>query len=158
MDHKARSNKIPYIFFVFFAVIFAVNFLYIYLAQKTWRGIAIEDAYQKGLNYNSALKTVAKQKELGWSINIVYQPNGKNSGLIKVDLKDKNSHPISDAQIYANCRRPTQVGNDFTKGLKFLKNNYQGQFTFPLSGQWDIEVVAIKGSDVFQEVKRLVIQ
>ena len=63
---EQKKSKIPYIFFIFFAVIFAVNFSYIYVSQKTWRGLATEDAYHKGLNYNQVLEEEKKQKELGW--------------------------------------------------------------------------------------------
>jgi nitrogen fixation protein FixH len=158
-ENKAeKKSKIPYIFFAFFAVIFAVNFFYIYLSKKTWRGVATENAYQKGLNYNQTLKQVEKQKELGWNLKINYYPNKKNSGLLSIRLTDKNSHVIKGAEIFVDLKRPTQEGFDFVKKAEFVDGSYQTQITFPLSGQWDFEITAKKDGEIFKASKRYVIQ
>ena len=155
---REQKSKIPYFFFAFFAVIFAVDSFFIYLSKKTWRGVITEDSYQKGLHYNDTIKAVAKQKKLGWKSKINYTASGKNSGVIKIDLEDKNSHKIPDAKIYVNFKRPLQEGFDFTKNIEFDGVNYRAEISFPLAGQWDFEVVATKDSEIFQTVKRYIIQ
>ncbi len=153
-----KKSKIPYIFFVFFAVIFAVNFFYIYISQKTWRGLANDDAYQKGLHYNQILEAEKKQKELGWKMAIYYRNLGENKGVLEIDLKDKNSQKISDAEIEVNFKRPTQEGKDFSQKLKFRDGFFKADIFFPLKGQWDFEIRAVRGEDVFQETDRNIIQ
>ncbi len=153
-----KKSKIPYFFFTFFAVIFAVNFFYIYISQKSWRGVVTEDSYRKGLQYNLALESAEKQKNLGWKMEIKYSNSGKKSGAISIKLKDKNRSQISDAILYINFKRPTQEGFDFTQKLQNFDGIYKSDLSFPLKGQWDFEVVATKGEDVFQEVKRYVVQ
>jgi nitrogen fixation protein FixH len=153
-----KKSKIPYFFFIFFAVIFAVNFFYIYISQKSWRGVVTEDSYQKGLRYNLALESAKKQKNLGWKMEIKFSNSGKKNGRILIELKDKNHSQISDAILYINFKRPTQEGFDFTQKLKNLDGIYKSDLSFPLKGQWDFEVVATKDEDVFQEVKRYVVQ
>jgi nitrogen fixation protein FixH len=134
--------------------------VYITISQKTWRGLATEDGYQKGLKYNESIKAVKKQKELGWNLRIEYQPSHSREGFLQIDLFDKNNQNIRNADLISNFRRPAQEGNDFSLPLKFNSETYQygSKVEFPLIGQWDIEIVAKKGSDVFQDVKRIVIQ
>jgi nitrogen fixation protein FixH len=158
MTQQKNSSKIPYIFFAFFAVIFAVNFFYIYVSQKSWRGVAVEDSYKKGVNYNNALELVAKQKELGWKMEIKYSPTLSKSGVVTIRLLDKNSRQINDANLYINFKRPTQEGFDFAQEIKNFAGIYKAEIAFPLKGQWDFEVVATKNENTFQEVKRYVIQ
>ncbi len=163
---EPQKSKIPYVFFAFFAVIFAVNIFYIYLSNKSWRGIASQDSYQKGLHYNQTLKQAQKQKELGWKIIIKFQPiaeknSQKNSArkiILVIDLQDNKSQKISDAEVEVEFKRPIQEGFDFKQKLKFVDGFYQSEVTLPLRGQWDFAVLATKNEDSFQEVKRYVIQ
>lgn len=152
-----KKSKIPYIFFVFFGVIFAVNFFYIYISQKTWRGVVTKDSYQKGLNYNDTLKQVENQKNLGWKVNISYQPQ-EDGGHITVALLDDKSTPITDAKVYASFKRPIQEGSDFVQEIPLQNGAYQTDVEFPVKGQWDVEITITRGEDSFVEVKRYVIQ
>jgi nitrogen fixation protein FixH len=105
-----------------------------------------------------ALKSAEKQKNLGWKMEIKYSNFGNKFGAISIKLKDKNRSQISDAILYVNFKRPTQEGFDFTQKLQNFDGIYKSDLSFPLKGQWDFEVVATKGEDVFQEVKRYVVQ
>lgn len=155
-DHK--PSKIPYFFFAFFAVIFAVDFFYIYISQKTWRGIHTEDSYHKGLQYNQTLQEAKNQKNLGWKMAIKYRNDGKKTGVVTVNLTDKNSAIIKDAKVTINFKRPIQEGFDFSQELKFINGQYQSTLDFPLKGQWDFEFVVEKDSQILQEVKRYIVQ
>lgn len=157
-NEQNKSSKIPYFFFAFFAVVFAVNLFFIYVAKKTWRGVATEDAYRKGVNYNQTLKAVEQQKKLGWKMTMKYSTSGKKTGIVKIDLTDKNSQKITDAQVVINCKRPIEEGFDFSQKIEFNGKSYQTKMSFPLAGQWNFEVVVRRNSDIFQEVKRYVIQ
>lgn len=153
-----KKSKIHYSFFIFFAVIFTVNCFYIYISKKTWSGLATEDSYQKGLNYNDTLKKVAKQKELGWHINTTFKPISEARGVVYVEIKDANSQPIVDADVDIEFVRPTKEGVDFVQKISFENAVYKAEVKFPLKGQWDFRVTAIRGQNSFQEVKRHIIQ
>jgi nitrogen fixation protein FixH len=165
-ENPLKKSKIPYIFFAFFGVILVVNIFYIYLSKTTWRGLATEDSYQKGLNYNQTIKQVAAQKELGWKLKIKIQPllrktlekNEPRKINLVIQLEDKNLQVINDATISVEFKRPTQEGFDFSQNINFSNGVYQAEITFPLKGQWDFVVLATKDEKVFQEVKRYVIQ
>jgi nitrogen fixation protein FixH len=157
MNDSQKKSKIPYFFLAFFLVVLLVNISYIYISQSTWRGISTQNSYQKGLQYNQVLQTAKKQKELGWKMKIQLK-NSNKAILILLDLKDKNSRQISDAKVVIEFKRPTQEGADFTQELKFVDGFYWAKINFPLRGQWDFAVIATKDENVFQEVKRYVIQ
>ena len=157
MNDSQKRSKIPYFFVAFFLVVLLVNISYIYISQSTWRGISTQNSYQKGLQYNQVLQTVKKQKKLGWKMKIQLKNSDKEI-LILLDLKDKNSRQISDAKVVIEFKRPTQEGADFSQELKFVDGFYRAKTNFPLRGQWDFSVIAVKDENVFQEVKRYVIQ
>jgi nitrogen fixation protein FixH len=73
-------------------------------------------------------------------------------------LKDKNFRVIKDAKVKINFKRPTQEGFDFAQDLEFAKNQYKTEISFPLKGQWEFMVSIIRGDEVFQDVKRYVVQ
>jgi len=160
-DENSQKNKagfIPYLFFIFFAVIFAVNVFYIYLSKTSWRGVATEDGYQKGVNYNQTLKYVEQQKKLGWRFEIQYLPLAKNLAKLQVCLRDKNNQLIKNAALYALMTRPTQDGFDFKQDFLLDGNCYEAKINFPLKGLWQLEIVARRDDAVWQEVKRYVVR
>ncbi len=160
MSQKEQKNKskIPYFFFAFFAVVIAVNVFYIYLSQKSWRGVVTKDSYQKGVDYNQVILQAKKQREMAWKVLTKYQRLDEKNGSFGVKLFDKNSRPINDANIRANFKRPTQDGFDFSIPLIFANGSYGAKVSFPLKGQWDVELVISREEEVFQEVKRYIIQ
>lgn len=57
-----KDRIIPWYFVMAFAVIFAVNGLFVYLATSTNKGVVTENAYEKGRDYNHIVEEVRKQK------------------------------------------------------------------------------------------------
>jgi nitrogen fixation protein FixH len=159
-NHKKTNRLILFCFIAFFSTFLIVDIIYITISQKTWRGLATEDGYQKGLKYNQTIEAVKKQKELGWNLEIKYQAKNSREGILQVGLLDKNNQKIKNANLTANFRRPAQEGDDFSLPLKFDSNiqKYGSKVEFPLIGQWDIEIVAQNDSDLYQDVKRIVVQ
>lgn len=157
-EQNKKSGFIPYIFLIFFAIIFIVDSFYIYLANKSWRGVATQDSYQKGLKYNETLEYVKLQKNLGWKFDIKFISLENNVGELKVCLNDKNKKTINDAKIVAKLTRPTQEGFDFEQNLIPQNNCYFAKINFPLKGQWSFEIQAFKGDKILQETKRYIIR
>ncbi len=154
-----KSSIIPYFFIIFFLTFICVDTSYIYISQKTWRGLATEDGYQKGLKYNQSIIAAKEQKRLGWNLEIQYLNLGKKSGKISVNLLDRNQRKITDATLTAKIKRPVQDGEDFTLSLKLNNKNlvYESLVEFPLIGQWQIEIIAEKDEKFYQDIKMLVI-
>lgn len=156
-NQKQKKSKIPYIFFIFFGVVFSVDFFFIYLSNKTWRGIVVEDSYYKGVHYNQTLEEEKKQQELGWKMSVSFNNISKNNGVLLVNLLDKNLQIIADAKISVEIKRPVQDGYDFSQELKFVGGIYEAKIGFPLQGQWNFLVKAQRDGDVFRETKRFII-
>jgi nitrogen fixation protein FixH len=154
---QKSTSKIPYLIFIFFGIVIAVNTYYIYISQKTWRGVVTENSYKKGLNYNQTIAEVKKQKELGWKTKIKFTNQKNQIGILQVFLSDKNGKEIKDANVKVKLLRPTQIGFDFEENLEFRNKNYQKKIVFPFAGQWDFEIIVLKNDEVFQQVKRYVI-
>lgn len=158
LKEKSRAGFIPYLFLIFFAVIFMVDGFYIYLANKSWRGLYTENAYQKGIKYNETLEYVKLQKKLGWQFESNYVNKGNNLGELTVCLSDKVGKKITAAKIIVQFKRPVEAGKDFKQELMPQNNCYFGKIQFPLKGQWEFEIQAFSGDNVFQMVKRYVVR
>ena len=152
-----KKSKIPYIFFIFFGIIFTVDFFFIYLSNKTWRGVVIQDSYRKGLHYNQTLDEEKKQEELGWKMAISFRNISHKKGVLLITLQDKNLKLITDAEISVELKRPVQDGDDFVKKVEFVGGIYEAKIAFPFKGQWDFLIKAKKGDDIFQATKRFII-
>ena len=157
-ETKQKKSKIPYIFFGFFAVVFVVNFFYIYVAKKTWSGLVTTDSYQKGLHYNDTLKQAEEQKKLGWNLEVKFKHQYDNKGAIFFSLKNEKFQTIQDAEIYIDFKRPAQEGMDFSRQVKFADGVYQTEVEFPLQGQWDFTTLVIKDGQRFVQEERRVIK
>lgn len=156
MNQNQGYSKIPYVFFIFFAVVIAVNVFFVYISKQSWRGVVTEDAYQKGINYNKTIEQVKKQEELGWQVKVRYE--GAKNGVMMINVFDRKGKVINDANIYVEFRRPTQEGYDFAQAIPMSGGIYISKINFPLLGQWEAQIVVNRNGEVFQEVKRYVIQ
>ena len=93
-ENKKSAGFIPYIFFIFFGIIFAVDAFYIYIANKSWRGLSTENSYQKGLKYNETIEYVNKQKKTGLLFKTSLNNQGNNIAILKSCFFDKNKNFI----------------------------------------------------------------
>jgi len=159
---KKQINKekslIPWIFIGAFSLILLVDLFYIYLASSTWQGLYTENSYQKGLNYNQTLSAIDDQEKLGWDLAIKYENISPKKGILLIDLH-KDGNIISGANLVAKIVRPVSAGHDFSIPLSFnkMQKKYQAVVSFPLKGQWDIEIIAKKDGLIYQDKKRFII-
>ena len=54
--NSIKKNLFIYFFGIFFLVTLFVNVFFVYISQKTWQGVVIEDSYKRGLNYDEVIK------------------------------------------------------------------------------------------------------
>jgi nitrogen fixation protein FixH len=157
-EKNDKQSKIPYFFLAFFAVVIAVNLFYIYLSNVSWRGVIMPDSYKRGLEYNETLKQAEEQKKLGWSLEIQLNPIGEGEFYAYVIPRNKNLAQINDADVRIEFKRPTQEGYDFITKFEFKDGVYKARIKLPAQGQWDLGAAVAKDSQVYREVKRLVIK
>jgi nitrogen fixation protein FixH len=93
----------------FFGVIFAVNALFVYVAEETFSGGDTSDPYRRGLNYNATLKAAERQVERGWQTDVAYDDK---TGRLELSFLDKSALTITGLGIKATLSRPATDRED----------------------------------------------
>lgn len=149
-----RDRIIPWYFVMFFAVIFVLDGIFVWIAIDTHTGVINENAYETGLAYNDVLARAERDESLGWNADISVE--GGNT--LNVALTDADKAGLAGAAVVAKLVRPTQGGHDFTVALfEGGTGVYTGRADFPMAGQWDVHLRAVRGEDAYHTVKRVVI-
>jgi nitrogen fixation protein FixH len=143
---NTKKSPWPKAIIAFFAVVFAANWLLIYLAISGFEGLVEEDYYEKGLRYND---TVQQEKRLGWKIELSFADDLKttDSNKAKVVIFDKAGMPIGGAKVKVVLRRPAT--DRFDREFEMVPSGcaYHGTLSIPVNGLWDLHVKAEKGGD-----------
>lgn len=127
----------------FFAVIFAVNIFFAFVALDTWSGFESKDAYSAGLAFNDTLDARQQQRSRGWegAVRAVSNPDGSYELL--AEFKDKNGEPLSSLAVVADVIRPTHAGYDLRLEMSPVGNGiYTAALQLPLDGIWDVHLNA----------------
>ena len=154
IEQQNKRSFIPYLFFIFFFIIFIFEGIFLYLAFKSWNGLATEHAYEKGLQYNKVIDVQKKQDQLALKGEIILENN-----LVKFTLTDINGNKIQNAEIEAIIRRPATEKYDFAVSLEELRKGvYRKYVEFPMKGMWDIEIIAKFEGKIYQQKERLFVR
>ena len=150
----------PWIFVLGMAVVIAVNGVLIFSAIETFSGLRTENAYNKGLKYNDTLAAAAEQQRLGWRSEVSLAPDGAGTGerrfVLVATLKDRDGRPLSGLAARAYLSRPTVGGHDVETPLAEQgEGRYVADVNLPLPGLWDVRVHAHRGTDNFQDARRV---
>lgn len=134
-DIRPSDKYIPWLFVLFFMIFIAVDAVMVTLAVRTQTGLVTEQAYEKGLAYNSTLQEAAEQKSWGWqdTINV-------HDGEITYTLKDERGISATGAIVTAHFIRPVKDGYDFSVPLAPYDNHYKATIAFPLKGEWGVRI------------------
>lgn len=138
---KPYTGKRILIWFIgFFAVVFAANGIMAYFALKTWTGLATEDSYVKGLNYNDEVESAEIQAKSGWVVSITGKPETTNSRF-EISIR-RPEESLPPTKVIATFIRAVQEGYDQEVILTHQGNGlYGAPVNLPLPGQWSVLVV-----------------
>jgi len=152
---KPIDKWIPWFFVMFFAVIFAVNAVFVTVAIKTQPGTVVDHAYERGLHYNATLAGHAAQEALGWDAAIVLRADN----ILQVSLRDETGAPLDGAEIIAKVQRPVQDGYDFDVTLLPAgTGRYSAPFNAPLFGQWQVRIFATWQDKQYQNSQIVIVR
>jgi nitrogen fixation protein FixH len=155
-EARPSDRYLPYLFFVFFGVVFFANGMLVYAAMSSWTGLNGEKHYIRGLAHNRTLEAVAAQRARGWTGSLALEPGADDDSVLRFRLTDKAEVGVVGASVTARFMRPTHVGNDFTVRLQDLGGGrYVARAEVPLAGQWDVDVVAEHSKGRFQVTHRV---
>lgn len=144
---------------LFFLVILAACGTMLWIATKTWTGVATEHAYEEGLQYNRNLEAAQRQAGLGWRPHLEVRMNEGFAAEATLELADAAGTPLDGAEVTAAFVRPTHAGSDFSVPLAPAgSGRYRASFTLPLVGVWDIHLTIRRGDDLLVRDQRVFLQ
>ncbi len=142
----------------FFAVIFAVNGVFLYYALSTHPGEEIEHSYLQGLNYNQTLAARARQAELDWRAEIG-MTHETRANMLVVRIRDGQSAPVSDLEVKADVRHTSSKEDDREVVLESAgEGEYHASLEGLSAGVWRVHVKAYQPGDekaVFEAHKKI---
>ena len=156
---RARGSWIPWLFVVFFLVVVAANGTMIWIAVESWPGLVTPQAYEKGLIYNRNLEAAQRQVSLGWQPHLTARILQGLAAEMELVLIDTHGAPLTNAEVRAFFKRPTQDGTDFEVALATERpGTYRAGFELPMVGLWDIHVTIRRGGDLFVHDERVMLR
>jgi len=130
-------------FLGFFAVVFAVNGVFVYFATSSWTGLETENAYIRGLAYNRVLDAAEAQRALGWDVRLDVTGEGPRTAKVTAAFADAGGVPLDGLSVAAEFRRPATQGHDQAVTLNLVApGEYGTTLDLPLAGNWDVRLVA----------------
>lgn len=131
-------------FFILFVVVASVNAGFIMASLNSFSGLTSENAYYDGLDYNQVLEASAAQQERGWISNVT-----ASNGQLQVDLMDRQEQALGGLTVTAIAMRRANDHDDVPLSLvEIAPGRYAADFTFPVKGQWDIDLRARLGDQL----------
>lgn len=137
--------------FAFFAVIIAIDGLFMVLALRTFPGQVSVTPYEDGLLYNRHIAQMAAQDRLGWRASAEARP-----GAVVVMFQDRSGAPVRGLIVKGRLERPaTEAGRLDLRFHEVAPGRYAAS-TGAASGAWDLTAEARgEGEAAFQAERRL---
>lgn len=142
----------------FFAVVAAVNAVFIFYALRTHPGLSEDNAYQTGIAYNGVLADAEAQRRLGWHIALALSESPQRELTLRVLGRD--GAPIAAQRVTAQLRRPGLEAADHEIALIAAGPGLWRASTADLAaGNWDVHVeIARDGAAPYRTEWRVLIQ
>ncbi len=96
----------------FFAVVFAANGVFIYLALGSFPGVVVESSYEAGQAYNEEIAAAKAQDVLHWQVSSEFVRTGGTDGRLVVSAADAEGVPLYGIELHALLRNPAHAGSD----------------------------------------------
>lgn len=134
----------------FFAVIFAANGAFIYLALSTFPGVEVASSYKAGQEYEADEAAGRAQAARAWTVDahVALAPAG---AVVTTDFTDKDGVPLGGLDVTATLAHTVDTAHDRTR---VLKQTGAGLYTGVLDGigpgRWTLVLTAErKGERLF---------
>ncbi len=123
----------------FFAVIFAVNGVFLWLANDSWSGLSAENSYRRGVDFNRVIEQGERQAALGWQVDVSFESGSAGAGRFVLIARGPDGQPVSRREASAAFVRPVAEGMDFEVPLRAQEDgHYVADIELPAAGQWDV--------------------
>ncbi len=137
---------------LFFAIIIAVDVLFMVKAYQTFSGQIIKNPYEAGLAWNQHLLDEKHQAALGWTVDAGLQADGE----LVITVLDRTGAPVRDLKANATLERPaTEQGRVIVKLEERAPGVYRAHAALA-SGAWDLRTLLEGPSGPFQAERRII--
>lgn len=138
---RLTGPKVLLILVAFFVTIFAANAALIYLALDSWPGLDTKSAYKEGLVYDQEIEAAHAQDARAWQVEATVGREGEDLVVMRLDIHDKDGHPVSGLEVTAAFKRPTDTADDMTMTFKDAGfGGYVGQLAGVPTGAWTVVI------------------
>ncbi len=128
---------------------------FVWLAVAGHTGVVTDDAYQKGLRYNTTLQQAAATA--GWQSDVTLDFPQPRAAALTFRLRDAEGKAVTQAHVHAYFVRPTQAGHDRDVAMVFSQDVYKGAVELPLAGLWQVTVAATVDGLTYQAGRRITV-
>ena len=137
----------------FFALIIAVDVVFMVLAYRTFSGQVASNPYEAGLAFNKTLAQREREAALGWAASV----ETESAGAVVVRVRDRAGQPLDRLSVTGSLARPaTEVGKQVLDFKPLGDGRYRA--TAKLDGAWDLRATARDVQNAFELEARLVSQ
>ncbi|MFN0262465.1 FixH family protein [Tepidamorphus sp. 3E244] len=124
----------------FFAVIFAANAVFLWLAISSFSGIEETSAYKAGQTFARDRAEASAQAERGWQVSTEIERNGAGASL-SLSARDHDGAPLRGIAFTAIFLRPADDGGDHVVTMVEREAGiYRGAVEEIIDGQWMVEI------------------
>ncbi|MEM9170098.1 MAG: FixH family protein [Pseudomonadota bacterium] len=144
----------------FFAVIIAVNAVFLTVAIRSFPGEQEKKSYLQGLNYNDVLERRAAQEALGWSVRIDEAAVDGARGAVTLVFSSADGAPLSGLSVTGSLGRLVDDETDRVLTFSLVgPGTYRGVIDDAAPGAWSLQATATgAGGERFDIVTKVRLQ
>ncbi|WP_181699846.1 FixH family protein [Chthonobacter albigriseus] len=131
----------------FFAVIFAVNGVFIYYALGTFPGLEVASSYKAGQEFRAEVEAAHAQDERGWTVDLS-AGLGDAGAEIAVTFTSRDGYPEAGLTVTAELEHPTMTSGDRMVVLAETEpGRYRGIIAGEAAGRRMLVLTATRGGE-----------
>lgn len=150
-EHARRGAWIPWAFVGGMALVLVVNGVLVWAALSTFTGVAVGQAYDRGLTYNDVLVEAARQEALGWHAGVALDVR-----TLVVSVHDDAGQPVAGT-LSGVLVRPVE-GTSVPLGFAAAApGEFRAAVEVPRHGQWEAQLRLIGEKGARLDIRERVI-
>jgi nitrogen fixation protein FixH len=156
---ELSGRHVLYATLAFFALVTAVNAVFIYFAIRSYPGESEAKSYRQGLRFNETLEARAAQAGLGWRASIDRVARDGDDVLLSISIRGRDTAALDDLAIAGSLTRPASAEGQ--RAFAFTRlggGRFEARIAAP-PGAWDLTLTA-NGPDGarFEATNRVIVE
>jgi nitrogen fixation protein FixH len=152
---------IPWSLAAAFLPVLAINMLLVRLALSSSTGLVSDHAFDTGQNYNGIIAEGQRAAALGWRGNArldAVPGDDRRRARLTVTVTELDGTPLTGLLVSGRLTSPVdpQPDQDVTLADDGA-GRYRLELTLPRSGQWEAQMLARRGAQIFAIEQRLIL-